>query len=182
MSNPLTLTSPSLSIGRQFVLYRYKDVSGVSGEGVVAEGIKFPNGQVALRWYAKNGNMQRKRAKDAGFRFQGSISIFQSVEEIIEIHGHKGSTEVLYIDEMAGVPASNRIYDPPWTKDHLVKSVTKIVKKVVTASKMFEKENPANIVGKAIGTIVSMIRTAEKKAYRRGWNDAVVKATIDRNA
>lgn len=182
MSKQLTLTTPSLAVGRQFVLYRHKDISGVSGEGVVAEGIVFANGQVALRWYAKTSNMRKKivrqRTEDNSFRFQGSISIFQSIDEIIEIHGHQGNTEALYLDEMAGVAASNRIYDPPWTKDHLVKVVSKIVKRVVAAAKMFEKDNPAKVFGKAIGTFVGMIRIAEKKAYRRGWNDSLVQSKL----
>src|SRR5579872_1239536 len=35
---------------RRFVLVRHEDVSGVSGTGVVAEGVAFSNGVVALQW------------------------------------------------------------------------------------------------------------------------------------
>ena len=35
---------------RLFKLQRKVDCSGVSGTGVVAEGVEFDDGQVALRW------------------------------------------------------------------------------------------------------------------------------------
>ena len=61
----------------RFILQRLKDVSGVSGTGVAAEGIVFSDGQVALRWL---GDVS-------------SVVIHKSVENVIKVHCHAGSTE-----------------------------------------------------------------------------------------
>lgn len=67
---------------RVFFLVRDTDVSGVSGTGKVAEGIVFSNGKVALAWCVKIP----------------SVTIYGSIEECIEIHGHGGCTRVEYQD------------------------------------------------------------------------------------
>jgi hypothetical protein len=67
--------------GRVFDLIRHQDHSHVSGEGRVAEGYVFEDGQAVLRWLS---------GADA------STNIYASVEAIQRIHGHGGSTEVRY--------------------------------------------------------------------------------------
>lgn len=42
-----------LTFGRPFVLKRDRDISGVSGCGVVADGIVFPDGHAAIHWRGK---------------------------------------------------------------------------------------------------------------------------------
>jgi hypothetical protein len=64
-----------------FYLMRKHDHSGVSGTGVVAEGIEFSDGRVAMRWVT---------------RMAGSTCTYDSIDDVIEIHGHGGSTEVIY--------------------------------------------------------------------------------------
>lgn len=64
-----------------FYLSRKHDHSGVSGTGVVAEGIVFSDGRVAMRWVT---------------RMAGSTCVYDSIDDVIEIHGHGGSTEVVY--------------------------------------------------------------------------------------
>jgi hypothetical protein len=39
---------------RTFVLDRRRDISGVSGTGLVAEGVVWSDGAVALRWSGEN--------------------------------------------------------------------------------------------------------------------------------
>jgi hypothetical protein len=68
---------------RRFVLVRYEDESGVSGTGVVAEGVQFSTGRCVLAWVT---------------RFQ-SLAIYNSVDEIRAIHGHDGKTLVSWVDE-----------------------------------------------------------------------------------
>jgi hypothetical protein len=68
---------------RRFVLVRYEDESGVSGTGVVAEGVQFSTGRCVLAWVS---------------RFQ-SLAIYNGIEEIREIHGHDGKTHVSWLDE-----------------------------------------------------------------------------------
>lgn len=69
---------------RCFKLYRSVDVSGVSGTGVIAEGVVFSSGAVALHWLT-------------GYFTTG---IYPSIESVEAIHGHAGSTLVVYEDEL----------------------------------------------------------------------------------
>ena len=53
-----------------FWLYRWEDGSGISGTGIVAEGVIFEGGQVAMRWNKS-----------------GSMGIYSSIDQVKEIHG-----------------------------------------------------------------------------------------------
>lgn len=67
---------------RRFALDRVEDASGVSGTGVVAEGVEFSDGRVALRWRTA----------------VTSVAIYDSMADLVAIHGHEGRTRVVYID------------------------------------------------------------------------------------
>jgi hypothetical protein len=58
------------------------DISGVSGIGVVAQGVEFDDGVAVMRW------MTDRR----------STVIFKSLEELKEIHGHGGCTTIEFVD------------------------------------------------------------------------------------
>lgn len=66
--------------GRSFGLMRAHDSSKVSGVGTVAEGYEFENGKVALCWLGR----------------YSSVNVYDSIEHVKVIHGHGGSTEVVY--------------------------------------------------------------------------------------
>jgi hypothetical protein len=66
----------------RFHLVRHRDLSGVSGTGVVAEGVVWSSGAVALHWPG------RPRA----------TSIWSSVDDLLAVHGHGGATKVQWID------------------------------------------------------------------------------------
>lgn len=66
----------------EFVLHRYEDVSGVSGEGDVAWGCEFPDGAVALRWPGEHP----------------STATWGDIRDAEAIHGHGGKTVVMYKD------------------------------------------------------------------------------------
>lgn len=68
---------------RTFTLQREEDVSGVSGTGTVAEGAVFADGKVAMRWIV---GMHK------------STAIFDSIEDVVHIHGHEGATLVHWED------------------------------------------------------------------------------------
>ncbi len=70
------------TLARRFVLVRSKDVSGVSGTGVVAEGTVFSNGAVAYTWLT---HLQ-------------TMAWAPSIDVLKNIHGHGGSTKVVFID------------------------------------------------------------------------------------
>lgn len=74
---------------RRFHLDRASDPSGVSGTGVVAEGIEFTDGSVALRWLSA----------------WPSTSIYPDVATVETVHGHGGSTVVIWYDGPERAPA-----------------------------------------------------------------------------
>jgi hypothetical protein len=66
-----------------FMLRRTEDVSGLSGTGMVAEGVEFTDGRVAMRWRTE----------------VTSTVLYDSVEDVVWIHGHEGRTELIWLDE-----------------------------------------------------------------------------------
>lgn len=64
--------------GREFELYREVDVTGVSGTGVVADGVEFANGIVVMQWHGEHP----------------SVAVWPSIEQVIATHGHEGKTVV----------------------------------------------------------------------------------------
>lgn len=69
--------------GRVFDLLRMHDGTGVSGDGRVAEGVEFENGKVAMCWLSATS----------------SVCVYDSIEHVRAIHGHGGSTEVVFRDQ-----------------------------------------------------------------------------------
>ena len=72
------LKSPRL---KRFLLHRSEDESGVSGTGIVAEGVEFECGWCALSWLT----------------VYQSCGIYPSVDEVLRIHGHDGRTRIVYL-------------------------------------------------------------------------------------
>lgn len=67
---------------RRFVLERTEDATGVSGTGVVAQGVLFGTGKAVLAWVTN-------------FR---SVAVYDSIDELTSIHGHDGKTVVRWLD------------------------------------------------------------------------------------
>ncbi|MEU4396269.1 hypothetical protein [Kribbella sp. NPDC023855] len=68
---------------RRFHLLRHVDVSGVSGTGVVAEGVEWSDGTVTLHW---------------GGRFPTTTVWQDGIDALLTIHGHNGATTIRWID------------------------------------------------------------------------------------
>jgi hypothetical protein len=64
----------------RFHLHRREDESGVSGTGVVAEGAQFSDGRCVLHWLTA----------------VSSIAIYDSIDDLVAIHGHGGKTTVIW--------------------------------------------------------------------------------------
>lgn len=71
------------SKARLFVLDRKHDATGTSGTGVVAEGVCFSNGKVALHWLSH----------------LGAVNVYDSMEVCEALHGHGGNTIIVWRDE-----------------------------------------------------------------------------------
>ena len=67
---------------RRFILSRSEDLSGISGTGDVAEGVVFTDGTTVLRWTVE----------------LTSTAIYDSISDVILIHGHDGKTTVRWVD------------------------------------------------------------------------------------
>lgn len=69
---------------RRFVLQRDVDVSGVSGTGVVAEGVQFSDDTAVVRWIAGDHR---------------STVVWADVASLEAIHGHGGATRIVWLDD-----------------------------------------------------------------------------------
>lgn len=67
----------------RFVLNRLEDATGISGTGIIADGVRFRDGKCVLKWRG----------------YQSSITIFESLHDLEVIHGHGGKTVVEWIDD-----------------------------------------------------------------------------------
>lgn len=84
---------------RMFVLERGEDATGISGTGVVAEGVEFSDGTVALRWVVGR---------------HLSMVMWESLEDVVAVHGHEGMTKVVRVSEASPTaipPGHNPDYD-----------------------------------------------------------------------
>lgn len=68
---------------KAFVLERDEDVTGVSGTGIVAWGVEFPDGVVALRW-------KSDWPTSVVFHDRG-------IEAVKAVHGHNGKTRIVWM-------------------------------------------------------------------------------------
>lgn len=81
---------------RTFKVVRDVDVTGISGTGIVAEGVEFSDGNVALRWGDidhESPNYQR------GVR--PTTVLHESVHSVEALHGHGGATHVEFDPDYA---------------------------------------------------------------------------------
>lgn len=70
---------------RVFHLVRYDDVSGVSGTGIVGQGMQARDGAVALRWCVPG--------------MPAAWNLYESIDDLLLVAGHNGRTVVKWADE-----------------------------------------------------------------------------------
>jgi hypothetical protein len=68
---------------KRFYLKRDIDISGVSGNGKVAEGCQFDTSWCALVWLTG----------------KSAMSYYPDIDTLVAIHGHAGATKVVWIDD-----------------------------------------------------------------------------------
>lgn len=71
-----------------FALQRHEDVTGVSGTGHVADGVRWPDGSTSIRWRGE----------------RPSVVFWDSHDSVEAIHGHNGATRIVW---------DNRAVTPP---------------------------------------------------------------------
>jgi hypothetical protein len=67
---------------RRFHLLRHQDISGVSGTGIVADGVIWPDGTASLRWRGE----------------RPSTVHWDRIADAKAVHGHGGATEIVLDD------------------------------------------------------------------------------------
>lgn len=67
-----------------FILWRNQDVSGVSGTGLVAEGVQFSDGICVCRWTTDTA----------------TTTMYASIADVEAIHGHDGATQIIWEDDL----------------------------------------------------------------------------------
>lgn len=71
---------------RTFRLVRHQDITGISGTGVVAEGVEFTDGTVVLRWL-KAGTARPDHVKP-------TTVLHDDVDSVLGLHSHNGATQI----------------------------------------------------------------------------------------
>lgn len=75
---------------RRFELRRDVDVTGISGTGVVAEGVEFSDRTVVLRWL-RTGTSRPEHVRP-------TTVVHDDIDSVIGLHGHNGATYVEWRD------------------------------------------------------------------------------------
>jgi hypothetical protein len=77
-----------LKLLRRFFLHRSVDVSGVSGVGMVAMGVVFPDNSCVIRWLTDHK----------------STVVWESLEAARVVHEHGGKTAFVFLDDAPTYP------------------------------------------------------------------------------
>lgn len=67
---------------RRFLLDRHIDETGISGAGVVAEGVQFSNGQIVIHWISQ----------------MEAVNVYANAVVLEQLHGHGGNTTIRWLD------------------------------------------------------------------------------------
>jgi hypothetical protein len=67
---------------RRFEFHRDTDVTGVSGTGVVVQGVEFDDLTVVCRWISE----------------RPSTVFWSEIEHATRVHGHDGKTRLVWVD------------------------------------------------------------------------------------
>jgi hypothetical protein len=68
---------------RRFVMIRFQDETGISGVGVVACGVEWPDNSVSLRWLGETPSF---------------VNYEQGIDHVEKVHGHGGKTIILFYE------------------------------------------------------------------------------------
>jgi hypothetical protein len=80
---PVTPADAPADAPRLFALHRDRDVTGISGTGLVADGVLWPDGSASIRWRGD----------------RPSIVFWHDLDHAEQIHGHGGHTRLVFADD-----------------------------------------------------------------------------------
>lgn len=93
---------PEQRYPRRFYLSRQEDPTGISGTGVVADGVVWQDGTVTIKWLGDHSS---------------EVS-WRRLEDMEYIHGHGGKTMVIWRDDENGYPFHEQTKCPYDTVPH----------------------------------------------------------------
>jgi len=79
---------------RIFHIQRHVDPSGVSGTGVVAWGVEWPDRRVAVRWSDPS---------------HSSTATWDCIEHVESVHGHSGLSEIVWAEDQAATDMATAV-------------------------------------------------------------------------
>lgn len=84
-SGLVQVTPPVVTdLPKTFLLDRRVDKSGLSGVGVIAIGVVFPDGLTVARWRGHRSGIEQ-------------LEIFGNPDQMLAIHGHAGTTTIRWL-------------------------------------------------------------------------------------
>ncbi len=84
---------------KPFLMIRTEDETGISGTGVVAEGVVFLDGTVVIRWQTRNAHH--------------STVVWGSIEDVLAIHGHNGKTQLHFYGDGVTAEGLHLVFPEP---------------------------------------------------------------------
>lgn len=79
---------------KTYTLVRNEDETGNSGTGPVAKAVEFDDGTAVLKWDGRTNALG-----------VSSMVVYQSIEDLVKVHGHGGKTVLVPDSDMAKVDA-----------------------------------------------------------------------------
>ena len=87
-----------------FYLVRLEDETGVSGTGIIGEGVRWTDGSVSIRWVSSTPSF---------VNFEGvpeDAKVKRIAQDHIKcVHGHSGKTKVVWADDETKAPKTNHV-------------------------------------------------------------------------
>lgn len=81
-----------MTIARIFYLVRIEDETGVSGRGIVGEGVRWSDGSVSIRWVGATPSFVNYEGLPEDLTRRGEA-------HARTVHGHHGKTKLVWADD-----------------------------------------------------------------------------------
>jgi len=112
---------------RYFTLHRMEDTTGVSGTGVVAWGVKWPDGSCSLRWLGKTPSFVSYEGVPEELELQR-----MGDKHVDHVHGHHGKTILIWADEV-GKPEPSKVTVREACKTQAMPTIEEVIEAVEEA-------------------------------------------------
>jgi len=142
-----------------FLLVRDEDETGVSGSGVVAAGLQFPDGHVVMRWLVGEHK---------------SSVCWDSIESVKAIHGHNGKTRIVSLGDISQRPSDNQFGSYFRLSSNKPFFVPEHPATITAQRPLMISSQPRQGQFKGLQPLIDMNRTLSeriswKEAFQQGW-------------